>query len=160
MRLTFVVAVSNNNVIGDQNKLPWYIPEDLKHFKQITSGKTVLMGKNTYNSIIKRLKKPLPGRKNIVVTRNKDFNPGFDDVVVYNDLDDALTKLHKEDEVMVIGGGQIYNQLIDKADKLIITHVHQTIEGDVFFPSIEKDKWKLIAEEKHGGFSFAEYERA
>lgn len=160
MKITFVVAIAKNGVIGTHNTLPFYIPEDLKHFKKVTLGKTVLMGKNTYDSIFKRLGKPLPDRTNVVLTRQKDFTapPG---VVVMHDLTMAIAKLRSEgvEEVMVIGGGQIYTQMIDKADKLILTEVHHDVEGDVLFPPYDKTKWKETAREDHEEFSFVEYER-
>lgn len=159
MKLTLVAAVAKNGVIGAKNALPWYIPEDLKHFKQVTVGKTVLMGKNTFDSIIKHLKKPLPERVNVVVSRQKDIQVP-EGVMVYDDLEKAIVGLKDTPEVMVAGGGQIFNQLIDKADKLILTEVHKEVEGDVFFPKVDKATWKEVAREDHPEFSFVEYERA
>src|SRR5689334_2869861 len=137
MKLTLVAAVAQNGVIGSHNALPWYIPEDLKHFKKVTDGKTVLMGNNTYDSIMNRLKKPLPKRINVVVTRQKDWQAP-EGVVVYHNLDDALAGLKNVEEVMVAGGGQVFSQLMSKADKLILTEVHKEVDGDVFFPKVEK----------------------
>jgi dihydrofolate reductase len=151
-------AVAQNRVIGSHNTLPWYIPEDLKHFKQITMGKTVLMGKNTYDSIINRLGKPLPGRKSVVVSRQTDFKPP-EDVLIFHDLPSALEGLKDLDEVWVIGGGQIYSQLIDKADKLVLTEVHKEVDGDVLFPEWNKNEWRETSREDHPEFSFVEYER-
>lgn len=157
MKLTIVAAIAKNGVIGSRNSLPWYIPEDLKHFKDVTMGKTCLMGRNTFDSIMKRLGKPLPGRKNVVVSRHVWHAP--EGVEVYSSLDKALESVKADEEVMVTGGGQIYNQLIDKADKLIITHVHQQIDGDVFFPEIDPGKWKQVSEYPHKEFSWVTYER-
>ena len=157
MPLAIIAAVAKNNVIGKRNALPWYIPEDLKRFKLLTTGKTVLMGRKTSDSIIQNLGKPLPNRKNVVITSQSDYRVP-DGVVVYNNLKKALEEL-KNEEVMVSGGGEIYKQTIDFAEKLYITHVDKEVDGDVFFPEIDSNKWKKISEEKHEGFSFTEYER-
>ncbi|MBI4363600.1 MAG: dihydrofolate reductase [Candidatus Doudnabacteria bacterium] len=160
MKISFVVAVAKNGVIGKKGDLPFYIPEDLKHFKQLTEGKTVLMGRNTYESIFKRLGKPLPNRTNVVITRQPDFHAPLG-VLVFNDLSIAIATLRSQglDELMVIGGGQIYSQLADKVDKIYMTHVHREVEGDVMFPSIDLSKWKKISEEPHAEFTWAIYER-
>src|SRR6185436_18597811 len=155
MKLTLVAAVAKNGVIGASNALPWYIPEDLKHFKQVSTGKTVLMGRNTFDSIMERLKKPLPDRINVVVTRNLDFKAP-DGVLVFRDLDSALTYLSDRDEVIVAGGGQIYTQTINRADKLILTEVDKEIEGDVYFPEYDKNAWKETQREDMNGFSWVE----
>nr|AIA17123.1 Dihydrofolate reductase [uncultured bacterium] len=157
MKLTFVVAVAKNGVIGTHNTLPFYIPEDLKHFKKVTLGKTVLMGKNTYDSIFKRLGKPLPERINVVISHQNLQLP--EGVLLFHSIDEALQELKDTEEIMVIGGGQIYTQMIDKADKLILTEVHHDVEGDVLFPPYDRTKWKEIAREDHEEFSFVEYER-
>jgi dihydrofolate reductase len=151
-------AVAQNGVIGSHNALPWYIPEDLKNFKKLTMGKTVLMGKNTYDSIINRLGKPLPGRKSVVISRQTDLvlPP---EVLLFHDLPSALEALKETDEVWVIGGGQIYSQLIDKADKMVLTEVHKEVDGDVLFPNWNKADWKETSREDHPEFSFVEYEK-
>lgn len=159
MKLILVAAVAKNRVIGSHNALPWYIPEDLKHFKKVTDGKTVLMGRNTFDSIMNRLKKPLPNRTNVVVTKQKDF-AAPPDVVIYHSLDEALEGLRNTEEVMVAGGGQIFSQLMPKADKLILTEVHKKVDGDVLFPEFDKNEWKETSREDHTEFSFVEYERA
>ena len=158
MKISFVAAVAKNGVIGSHNALPWYIPEDLKHFKQVTDGKTVLMGRNTFDSIMNRLKKPLPNRINVVITHDPNFKPPSE-VLVFHDLDSALDFLQDRNEVIVAGGGQIFSQLMPKADKLILTEVHKEVDGDVLFPKVEKDQWKEIARDDHEEFSFVEYER-
>ena len=151
------VAVAENLVIGGDNDLPWYLPEDLKRFKEITLGKTVVMGRKTYESIVKRLGKPLPGRKNVVITRQKDYKAP-QGVLVFNSLDDALESLSGED-VYIIGGAEIFKLALPKAEKIYITHVHGKYKGDVFFPQIDWDAWEKIAEEKHDKYTFAEYLR-
>lgn len=153
--ISIIVAIAKNNVIGKSNELPWYLPEDLKHFKKITSGKTVLMGKNTYESIVSRLGKALPDRISIVITRDINFKPA-DGVVVYSDLDKALSE---NNDLFIIGGASIYKQTIDKADRLYITEVEQEIDGDAFFPEVDKSIWKEVAREPHEGLNFVIYER-
>lgn len=157
MKLTLVAAVAQNGVIGSHNALPWYIPEDLKHFKQATDGKTVLMGKKTFDSIMNRLKKPLPNRITVIISHQDLKLP--DEVLLFHSIDEALAALKDRDEVMVIGGGQIYAQTIDRANKLILTEVHEDVEGDVMFPQYDKSLWKETSREDHKLFSFVEYER-
>lgn len=154
--ISLIAAVAENGVIGSKNSLPWYIPEDLKHFKELSTGKTVLMGRNTYDSVIARLGKPLPNRKNVVVSRNTGFKPA-EGVEVYSSIDEALDGLKNAPEIIVMGGAQIYAQTIDKADKLFITEVHKSVDGDVKFPEINKNTWKEISREDHEGYSFVEY---
>jgi dihydrofolate reductase len=158
MKLTIIAAVAKNNVIGNRNDLPWYIPEDLKHFKKVTKEKVMLMGRNTFDSIMNRLGKPLPDRANVVISRQMDWSPP-DGVFVYHSIEDALESLKDKGEVMVIGGGQMYSQMFDKADKLILTEVHKEVDGDVLFPTVDKTIWKEISREDHNEFSFVEYER-
>ncbi|OGE80169.1 MAG: hypothetical protein A2660_02460 [Candidatus Doudnabacteria bacterium RIFCSPHIGHO2_01_FULL_45_18] len=158
MKLILIAAVSKNGVIGKADALPWYIPEDLKHFKQMTTGKACLMGKRTFDSIMNRLKKPLPERESIVVSRQTDWQPP-EGVKVFHSLEEALKYLEHHKEVMVIGGGQVYSQTIDKADKLILTEVHKEIDGDVLFPKFDKSLWNEVFREDHPEFSFVEYEK-
>ena len=158
MKLTLIAAVAKNGVIGSHNALPWYIPEDLKHFKDKTLGKTVLMGRNTFDAIMNRIKKPLPDRINVVITRNLDLELPKG-VLAFRDLDSALIWLKDRDEVMVAGGGQIFSQLMPKADKLILTEVHKEVDGDVFFPEVDMSLWKETRRDDHEEFSFVEYQR-
>jgi len=157
MSLVIIAAVAKNNIIGKSNSLPWYLPEDLKRFKLLTTGKTVLMGRKTYESVINRIGKPLPNRKNVVITSQVDYSVP-EGVVVYNDLNRALNEL-KNEEVMVSGGAQIYKQTIDLSETLYITQIDKEFDGDVFFPEIDSNNWEKISEEKHEGFSFVEYKR-
>jgi len=149
------VAIAKNGVIGSSNDLPWYLPEDLKHFKKITSGKTVLMGRKTYDSIVKRLGKPLPQRVNVVVTRQENF-PVPPGVLVFHSIDQALDVL-KDTEVYVIGGAQIFSETIGRAEKMYVTHVHKEYQGDVYFPKIDWNQWEKIEEEPHDEYTFATY---
>ncbi|MBX4191560.1 MAG: dihydrofolate reductase [Candidatus Doudnabacteria bacterium] len=159
MKLSLIAAVAKNGVIGNHNALPWYIPEDLKHFKNETVGKVVLMGKKTFDSVVDRIKKPLPDRTNVVITRQMDWKAP-EGVLVYHSIETALEALKDKDEVMVAGGGQIFDQLMDKADKLILTEVHKAVEGDVLFPKVDKNIWKEVSREDHEEFSFVEYKRS
>ena len=147
-----------NGVIGRKNDLPWYLPEDLKHFKEVTMGHTVLMGRKTYDNIFARIGKPLPGRKNVVITNQKNLEFPKD-VLVFNDVNSALDFLQTENEIMFIGGATIFEQLMDKADYIYLTHIDKDVDGDVFFPKMDHKQWKKVKEETHEGFSFREYER-
>jgi len=155
--INIIAAVAKNNVIGRGNDLPWDIPEDLKHFQTLTSGKTVLMGSNTFESIVKRLGRPLPNRKNIIVTMQKEYQAP-EGVEVYYSLTEAIDAL-QDQEVWVIGGASIYKQMIDVADRLYITHVDMEPEGDTFFPEINPALWEKVEEEPHPGFNFTVYKR-
>ena len=142
MKMSLIVAVSKNGVIGLDNKLPWNLPDDLQYFKSVTMGKPLVMGRKTYDSI----GRPLPGRTNIVITRDASWcAPG---VEVATSLDDALSLARKActdsgvDEVMVIGGEQIYRMTIAVADRLYVTEVDTEIAGDAFFPTIDNKQWQ------------------
>ena len=151
------VAVADNLVIGNQNELPWHFPEDLQNFKRLTMGKTVVMGRKTYDSIIARLKKPLPGRKNVVITRQKDLVFPHD-VLVFNSLDDVIAQL-KDEDLYIIGGGQIYELALPLAKQLYITHIAGNYSGDAYFPKVDWSQWEKLEEEKHEGYTFAKYKR-
>ncbi len=146
MKLSIIVATSLNHVIGKDNQLLWHLPADLKVFKTTTMGCPVVMGRKTFQSI----GRTLPGRQNVVITRDQTFNADKQfDLTVVGSIDEALVKLHSEKEVFIIGGGEIYKQSIDSADTIYITLVHTVIDGDVFFPEIDKSKFELVWEEKH-----------
>lgn len=149
------VAVSENNVIGIKNDLPWHLPEDLKHFKNLTMGKTVLMGRNTYDSIFARLGKPLPGRKSIVITRKVDFSPP-EGVKVFDNIPDAINST--KDDIYVIGGAEIFKQFVPLAKKMYLTRVHGNFEGDAFFPEINWEEWKETERNDFQKYSFIIYE--
>lgn len=155
--INLIVAIANNNCIGKNNKIPWNIPEDFQYFKKTTMGKTCLMGQTTFESIVNYLGKPLPGRKTVVLSRNPQFIPP-PDVRVYNDLDKAFNELKNED-VFICGGASIYRQTIDRADVLYITHVDMDVDGDTFFPEIDKNIWQEYWREDHDGFSFVKYKK-
>ncbi len=162
--ISIIVAMAKNNVIGSLNKLPWYLPRDLKHFSSTTKGHTVIMGRNTYLSIVERLGKPLPERKNIVVSSQKDFSAP--ECIVVNTLDEALEMSPKDEEVFVIGGAQLYKSALPYAQRLYITHVEAEINGDAFFPEFNLEDWQVVSEEHHEsdeknqfGATFKIYER-
>ena len=141
--LTIIAAVSINNIIGLDNKLIWNIPKDLKRFKELTSGHSVIMGRKTFES----LPFPLPNRRNIVVTRNKNYIKSG--IEVFNNINDAILACKSDFQPFVIGGGEIYSQTINIADKIELTRIYKEFEGDAFFPDISLDTFELINEEIH-----------
>jgi dihydrofolate reductase len=146
MIVSSAVATSLNHAIGKDNQLLWHLPADLKFFKTTTMGCPVIMGRKTFQSI----GRTLPGRKNVVITRDKDFNSDNKfDILVVGSLDEALVKLHAEKEVFIIGGGEIYKQSMDIVDTIYLTLVNVTIDADVYFPEIDRSKFDLVWEEKH-----------
>ncbi len=166
MKIALVVAAARNRAIGLNNKMPWHLPEDLKYFKRVTMGKPVIMGRNTFESI----GRPLPGRPNIVISRNADYKA--EGITLVNSLDAALQAAAKllppgVDEVMVIGGAQIYAQALVMADRLYLTEVDAEPEADAFFPAIDRKEWREVARESHPAcernpyaYSFVVLERA
>src|ERR1017187_5778516 len=159
MIISLIVAISENNVIGKNNSLPWHLPADVKYFLDTTMGHCVIMGRKNYDSIPLKYR-PLDGRTNIVVTRQKDFKA--DKCIVVNSVEDALNEAKKknETEVFIIGGADIYRQTIDTADKIHYTKIHHTFDGDAFFPKIDESKWKLtgkkdIASDEKNKFPFS-----
>lgn len=160
-KLSHIVALSENRVIGAGNKLPWHIPEDLKRFKALTAGHPVVMGRKTYESIGKLL----PKRTNIIVTRQKDF--AVEGALVAHSVEDALRMARESpgaEEIFIIGGGVIFKETLGIVDKLYLTYVHARIEGDAFYPEIPSGKFRETFREKHesssGSFSFVDMERA
>jgi dihydrofolate reductase len=159
--ISIIVAVSDDWGIGKDNELLWHIPEDMRRFKKLTMGKSVIMGKKTWESLPKR---PLPGRKNIVLTDIPD--ECIDCSVTAYSIEDALSKCDRDEEVFVIGGGSIYHQFMEVADRLYITHVHRKAPADVWFPKIDRRKWRVVEkeeciseDEKKIPYSYVIYER-
>ena len=138
--LTIIAAASTNNVIGFDNKLIWNIPKDLKRFKELTQGHSVIMGRKTFES----LSSPLPNRRNIVVTRNKDYSP--QGIEVFSSIEDALDVCREDLQPFIIGGGEIYSQTINLVDKIELTRVYKDYQGDAFFPDIPLDNFELANE--------------
>jgi dihydrofolate reductase len=139
--ISIIVAAAENNAIGSNNQLPWHLPNDLIFFKNTTWGSVVIMGRKTFESV----NKPLPGRINIIITNQPDWH--FEDVVVANSMNDALEKAAATNcrEIFIIGGGQIYKESISLSDRIYLTRVHTTIEGDTFFPAINENEWTLTS---------------
>jgi dihydrofolate reductase len=148
-RIAFVVAVSKNGVIGLDGRLPWRLSSDLRNFKTITMGKPLIMGRKTWESLPKR---PLPGRDNIVITRQRGYAaPG---ATVVSDVEAALSKAEmfarrvKSDEIAVIGGGEIFASLLPRADRIYLTEIDLEVEGDTYFPALDATQWKEVGREK------------
>ena len=142
--LSLIVAMDQNQLIGQGNELPWHIPADLKHFKTMTLGKPVIMGRKTFESIESRLGKPLPGRENIVLTRNESFH--YDGVKSFQTLDDAIDACASEPEVVVIGGAEIFKLAFPKAKRFYLTRIDHAFDGDIHFPQWDESEWALISE--------------
>ncbi len=167
MKLAVIVAQATNRVIGRANKLPWHLPEDLKYFKKVTLGKPIIMGRKTFESI----GRPLPGRTNIVVTRDAGYSrPGIE---VVHSLDaavtlaDSLCEINGIDEAMLIGGAELYAQALPQAQRLYLTQVHASVEGDAYFPAYQQQEWRELGREDYSAsgcnpydYSFIVLERA
>lgn len=143
MPVSIIVAVSENNAIGKNNQLLWRLPADLKHFKNITSGNTVIMGRKTFDSI----SKPLPNRRNIVISRQQNLK--IKGVELANSLEQALSLCKSDCSIYIIGGAQIYLKALPFADKIYLTKVHQTFEADAYFPDIDERRWLETEKEYH-----------
>lgn len=157
--ISIIAAVASNGVIGGENRLLWHISEDLKYFKALTTGHPVVMGRKTWES----LGRPLPGRTNVVVTRQAYEAPGCR---VVHALEEAFALFAPQEEVFVIGGAEIYAQALPHADRLFLTQVHHPYEGDTRFPEWERSQWRLVEQEAHPcgenfpyPFTFEHYER-
>ena len=160
MKISIIVAAATNNVIGRDGELPWRLPEDLKRFKQLTGGKPVIMGRLTYESI----GKPLPNRKNIVLSTRDGLN--IDGCEVVDTLEAAIRLADGAEEVMVIGGGAVYAQMLPIADRIYMTRINVTVDGDTFFPEIVGNEWQVVDrvdfpadESRQFGFSFVTLDR-
>ena len=160
--ISIIVAVAENNAIGKKGDLLCHMPADLKHFKTITSGHTVMMGERTFLSLPKH---PLPNRRNIVLTDVKGKT--FDGAETVYSLDEMVAQVNPDEEAFVIGGGMVYRQMMERADKLYITHIHHSWpDADTFFPEIDPKVWKQLSAERHSAdennpydYTFAEYGR-
>ncbi len=142
--LSIIVAISENNVIGKDNKLLWHLPEDLKRFKKLTTGHTIIMGRKTFES----LGGILPDRMHIILTRDINYNIDSEYVKVVHDINELDNYINDEKENFVIGGAIVYNQLMKKAQKIYMTKINEKFEGDAYFPKIDEDEWKIVEEEK------------
>ncbi|MBI2666916.1 dihydrofolate reductase [Candidatus Woesearchaeota archaeon] len=153
MELILIAAVAENGVIGKAGGIPWRIPEDMKHFKELTLHHPVIMGRKTYESIPAKFR-PLPQRRNMILTHQSNYQQ--QGAEVYHSLDDALqaVDVHSEKEIYVIGGQQIYELAMPFATRLEITEVHQNVEGDAYFPKIDKSEWKELLRKDYEKYSF------
>ena len=142
--LTLIAAASENNALGKDNDLVWHLPDDFKRFKALTSGHFIVMGRKTFESF----PKPLPNRTHIIITRQKDYEVP-EGCIVVNSLSSAIEVCPKDEDIFIIGGGQIYKQSIEIADKIELTRVHTTVEADTFFPEIDEEIWEVIQSEYH-----------
>jgi len=161
-KISIIAAVADNLAIGKSNNLPWHLPADLKHFRQLTTGHAVVMGKRTFESLPKG---PLPNRKNIVLTSvmSEGVNEGYYEA---DSLEDALYLCENEDIVFIMGGATVYKQCIDKVDSMYITWVHNDFSADTYFPKVNFEEWKEISREDYEAdeknpypYSFSVYER-
>ncbi len=148
MIISLIAAMSKNRVIGKNNSIPWKLPEDMRHFKRLTLGKTVVMGRKTFESI----GKPLPKRVNIVITRDRSYMAKG--CFVVNSVKDALKIPKDGEEVMVIGGSEIYRQFLPFANVIYLTIIEKNFDGDSFFPEISRNEWKEIKRERQGNGEF------
>ncbi len=142
--LSIIVAKGKNNIIGKDNKMIWHLPEDLKHFKNLTTGHTIIMGRKTFES----LGKPLPNRKHIIFSQNPDFKVNDENVEVVHSLLQIQDLIEGKEEAFVIGGAMIYNFLMPYVKKMYVTEIEKDFEGDTFFPIIDSEVWKETSREK------------
>ena len=142
--LSIIVAKAKNNIIGKDNKMIWHLPEDLRHFKSLTIGHTIIMGRKTFES----LGKPLPNRKHIIFSQNPDYKVNDENVEVVHSLLQIQDLIEGKEEAFVIGGAMIYNFLMPYVKKMYVTEVEKDFDGDTFFPSINEDVWKEVSRQK------------
>ncbi len=148
MKLSVIVAVAENGIIGHDGDLPWHLSADLRRFKRLTTGHPILMGRKTWESI----GRPLPGRTSVVISRQPDYETGYPEVLLAANLDEALARARNVEEntgeAFLIGGARIYEMALPRADRLLLTRVHANPEGDVSFPQVNWDEWQLIEEKR------------
>jgi len=141
--VALVVAMAENGVIGNANRLPWHLPADLRHFKSVTMGKPMLMGRKTFQSI----GKALPGRRSLVLTRDRSFSA--EGIELVHTVDEALRVAGDADELMVIGGADVYRSVLPLAGRIYLTRVHAAVAGDTRFPAIDWNSWRCVSRSKH-----------
>jgi len=141
--ISIIAALAENRVIGLNNTLPWRLPNDLKHFRRLTTGHAIILGRKNYESI----GKPLPERTNIVITRNRDFRA--DGCLIAHSLDEALVLADNDPEIFIIGGAEIYRAALARTNRLYLTRVHAAIPGDTYFPEFDETEWREISRERH-----------
>ena len=158
MKIILIAAVAKNNVIGrSTGEMPWHSKEDFQHFKQTTFGFPIIMGRKSFES----LGKPLKGRLNIILTKNSKLKEKFEEIMIFNSLEQAYEycDVANNEKIFVIGGGQIFKQAINDADEMIISHMDFDAKGDVVFPKIDLSKWKISSREKRSEFEIVTYVR-
>jgi len=155
--ISMIVAFDENRLIGADNKLPWHFKEDLQYFKEVTTGHDIFMGRLTFESILSYRNQPLPNRHHYVATRHAAYD--FDAVTTVSDIKSFITAYPKDKELFVIGGAKIYEQLLPFADRLYITHVKHTYEGDTWFPEVDLDMWVATEKRATEDLRFMMYER-
>ena len=155
--ISIIVAFDENRLIGADNKLPWHFKEDLQYFKKVTTHHDILMGRRTFESILSYRKQPLPNRHHYVATRTADYD--LEAVTTVSDIESFIKGYPTDKELFIIGGAKIYEQLLPLADRLYITHVKHTYEGDTWFPNVEFDKWEVLKKRETDQLCFAVYER-
>ncbi|MCP3906118.1 MAG: dihydrofolate reductase [Planctomycetes bacterium] len=157
MTICIIAAMSENRVIGRDGGIPWHLPEDLRRFRRLTTGHTVIMGRRTYESI----GRPLPERRCIVLSRHPDFDAGGAEIV--RSFDEALDAAAEDEAVFIAGGAEVYAMALPFADRMELTIVHAQVEGDTVFPDVDLDQWRLTAEQRHESeamsYTFRTYER-
>lgn len=141
--VALVVAMAENGVIGNANRLPWHLPADLKHFKAVTMGKPMLMGRKTFQSI----GKALPGRRSLVLTRDRSF--AADGIELVHSVDEAIRVAGEAQELMVIGGADVYRSVLPLASRIYLTRVHAAVAGDTRFPAVDWDAWRCLSRSRH-----------
>ena len=154
---TIIAAISSNGVIGSENDIPWHYPADMKHFRDTTRGYPVIAGRKTYESFQIR---PLPGRLNIVLSRNADYS-AEGGAEVFTSLEEAYTRAEREakDRVFILGGAEIYRLALAQIDEMVLTHIPEEVEGDAFFPSWERTEWNRVECRSEDELTFATYRR-
>lgn len=159
--ITLIAAAAENNALGKENDLVWHLPDDFKRFKKLTTGHYIIMGRKTFESFPGLL----PNRTHVIITRQEDYQA--DGAIIVHSLEDALREAKDDPQPFVIGGGEIYKQAMDIADKIELTRVHGTFDADTFFPELDKNQWKLTGSEHHEkderhayAFTYFTYERA
>lgn len=141
--ITLIAAAAENNALGKDNALLWHLPDDFKRFKAITTGHHIIMGRKTFESF----PKPLPNRTHVIITRQKKYAP--EGCIVVDGMENAIAACPKDEDIFIIGGGEIYNLGMPFADTIELTRVHDSFEADAFFPEIDRNEWELISEEYH-----------
>ncbi|WP_306566653.1 dihydrofolate reductase [Flavobacterium lindanitolerans] len=141
--ITLIAAAAENNALGKDNAMLWHLPDDFKRFKAITTGYHIIMGRKTFESF----PKPLPNRTHVIITRQKKYAP--EGCIVVDSMENAIAACPKDEDIFIIGGGEIYNLGMPFADTIELTRVHDSFEADAFFPEIDRNEWELISEEYH-----------